>query len=71
MSHVKEISIKLNLVKFPDQCLNLSKCTNIEKINLDFGISNYQPFMSLVKNYFNTYTDLSLPKIFKERGVQI
>ena len=44
MSHVKEVSIKLHKVKFPDSCMNLSKCYNIEKLNLDFGLSNYQTF---------------------------
>ena len=40
MQQVKEISIKLHSVKFPDSCMNLSKCQNIEKLNLDFGLSN-------------------------------
>jgi len=44
MNEVKEISIKLHLVKFPDSCMNISKCQNIEKLSLDFGFGNYQTF---------------------------
>ena len=67
MPHVKEISIKLHEVKFPDSCMNISKCQDIEKLNLDFGFVKYETFQSMVKQCFNDYTGLSLPKIFKER----
>jgi hypothetical protein len=68
MPQVREISIKLHEAKFPDSCMNLSKCQNIEKLHLDFGMRSYESFQLMVKQCFNAYSDLQLPKIFKERN---
>ena len=67
MSQVKEISIKLHEAKFPEACLNLSNCYNIEILRLDLALINNQSFKNMMEKCFNLNSELALPKIFKER----
>ena len=66
MSHVQEISLKiLSYSSQSDTCLLFTNCDQLEVLNMDFNIESFDHFYHIIYNYFNSFRDLTLPKVYK------
>ena len=66
MSHIKELSLKIHSIQHKNEtCLHLSSLYDLETLNLDIGINRFNSFFLIITNYFDTFRDLQLPKVFK------
>ena len=47
-------------------CLHFSSCYDLQTLNLDIGINKFSSFFLIITNYFDTFRDLQLPKVYKQ-----
>lgn len=66
MSHVKEVSLRIHSYQLMHEvCLHFSNCYELETLNLELGVQRYSSFFWIISNYFDTFKDLQLPKVYK------